>query len=327
MIAAHGVNIGHGYVKYIVIDQYGVELTPVVFPAQVGRALVAAEGSLRCAQTVAAGGASWWTGEDAQLAAAPLTLLAQARLRDPVMIPALVRGALNRFGSGLNGASLGVCVSGLPAAWAQDVEQARALGARLREGHEGYRSVRVIAEPLGVIYAQALDGQGQIAGDVTLTEGRIGVVDLGHHTVDLAIIHRLQPVPGSLETYQLGMARALAPIRAQLSTVADADLSIHQVDAAVTAEQLVIAGRARPLPAGWDRPLLAHAEAVARRVVEAWGSGSQLDAILIGGGGAAQPRIVAALTEAFAHAAPVDQPQTAIARGYARLARRLGGAS
>ncbi|NJO83639.1 MAG: hypothetical protein HC828_13095 [Blastochloris sp.] len=56
---------------------------------------------------------------------------------------------------------------------------------------------------------------------------------------------------------------------------------------------------------------------------ETWGSGAQFDAILIGGGGAEVEPLVAAIQKRFAHAHAVAQPQTAIARGYARLARRL----
>lgn len=32
-IAGHGPNLGHGYLKYILIDDQGIELPPVIFPA------------------------------------------------------------------------------------------------------------------------------------------------------------------------------------------------------------------------------------------------------------------------------------------------------
>jgi hypothetical protein len=190
--AGHGPNIGHGYVKYVVIDREGNELEPVVFPAMVSRAGRSVAGAIAHVDTVSAGGAQWWTGEDALLAPSPLTILAQERLSDPAFVPALLRSALKRLGN-LNGASSGVCVTGLPATWAADTEKARARGAHLRDAHSGYSGIRVIPEPLGLVYAEALDNHGQVAGDPALLEGQVAVVDLGHHTVDVAVLRRLVP--------------------------------------------------------------------------------------------------------------------------------------
>lgn len=92
------------------------------------------------------------------------------------------------------------------------------------------------------------------------------------------------------------------------------------------AQALLVAGQPRPLPREWDRPLLQNGEAIVARLVEAWGSGAQFETILIGGGGAELAPLVTAIQRRFTHARPVEQPQTAIARGYARLARRLGAA-
>lgn len=322
MTAGHGPNIGHGYVKYVLIDSAGVEHPPVVFPALVSRAARRVTGAIVQADTVAHAGAQWWTGEDALLAPSPLTILAQDRLLDPTFVPALVRGALQRLGD-LNGSARGVCVTGLPATWAADTDKARLLGAHLRAAHPAYTTIRVIPEPLGLVYAAALDNHGQVAGDPALLNGTVGVVDLGHHTVDIAQLRRLTPMPSSLDTYALGTARPLAQIRAQLSAAFERELSLFETDGAVRDGALAVAGQLRALPPHWDRPLLQNGAAIAARLTEAWGSGGQLDAVIIGGGGAELAPIVDAIRARFPHAHIVAQPQTAVARGYARLARRL----
>lgn len=324
MTTGHGPNIGHGYVKYVIIDSRGVELPPVIFPAQVAPAARAVAGALTTARAVKAANARWWVGDDAQLAT-PLTMLSQDRLQHAAFIPALVGGALARFGS-LNGAAGGYCVSGLPATWAGEVELARALGARLREAHP-YGQLRVIAEPLGLAYAAILDNHGRTVGDPTLTTGRVGVVDLGHHTIDLAELLRLAVVKDSFDTWQLGTAHALRTIRGHLAAATERELSLAEVDQAARAGRIRVAGVDRPLPAGWDRPLVEQGQQLVSRLRERWGSGASLDAILVGGGGAAENRLVEPLLAHYPHAVVVDQPQTAIARGYARLARRLGGAA
>lgn len=322
MGAGHGPNLGHGFVKYIVIDERGAELPAVVFPAVIARAGRQVSGALVHTASIEAAGDCWWVGEDALRSPNPLTMLAQERLSDPAFIPALLRAALARFGP-LNGSAAGACVTGLPATWAADPAKAHQLGDRLRDATGQYRSIRVIAEPLGLVYSALLDGQGEVVGDPALSAGMIAVADLGHHTVDTAVIRQLAPLPSGLNTFTLGTARPLREIRARLSATFERELTLYETDLAVRAGTLSAAGRERPLPSAWDQPLRENGAAIAARLVEEWGSGAQFDAILLGGGGAAEPRLVAAIQDRFPHATVVDRPQTAIARGYARLARRL----
>jgi hypothetical protein len=323
MTAGHGPNLGHGYTKYVVIDQTGAELAPVVFPAVTARARRQVSGALVRTETIEANGEQWWVGEDALLSPSPLTMLAQERLSDPAFIPALLRAALRRLGN-LNGSAGGYCVTGLPATWAADPAKARQLGDRLRQATGQYASIRVIAEPLGLVYSALLDNHGEIAGDTTLSAGSIAVADLGHHTVDTAVIRQLAAVPSGLNTFTLGTARPLREIRAQLSATFERELTLYETDLAVRAGTLSVAGCERPLPLAWDEPLRESGATIAARLVEEWGSGAQFDAILLGGGGAEEPRLAEAIRARFPHAVVVDRPQTAIARGYARLARRHG---
>jgi hypothetical protein len=323
MHAGHGPNIGHGYVKYIVIDGKGHELAPIVFPAMTAPAGRSVDGALAQAAAIELGGRYWWVGDDAQLAESPLTFLAQDRLTDELFIPTLLRGALARMGS-LNGASVGTCVTGLPATWASDQAKAKALGARLRAATTAYTSIRVIPEPLGLIYSQLLNTHGAIVGDPALQTGRVAVVDLGHLTVDIAEIQRMVPIADKLDTYSLGTAQPLKQIRARLSAHFERELTLHETDMAVRAGALRVAGHTEPLPVGWDRPLIENGESVASRLRDTWGRGKQFDTILIGGGGAEIAPLAEAICHTFGHAVRVDEPQLAIARGYARLARRLG---
>lgn len=323
MHAGHGPNIGHGYVKYVAIDAKGRELPPVVFPAMTAPAGRSVDGALAQAAAIEMDKRYWWVGDDALLSANPITFLAQDRLTDPLFIPTLLRGALSRLGS-LNGAAVGMCVTGLPATWAADPEKAKQLGARLRSATSAYTSIRVIPEPLGLIYSVLLDNHGAIVGDPTLRTGKVAVVDLGHLTVDVAQINRMVPTGDGLDTYQLGTAQPLKAIRAHLSAHFECELTLHETDQAVRAGRLQVGDRLMPLPAHWDRPLIENGKAVASRLGEVWGRGMQFKAILIGGGGAFSAPLTQAITAKFSHATVVAEPQLAIARGYARLARRLG---
>ena len=318
--AGHGVNIGHGFVKYVIVGPDGAERLPVVFPAQLARAGAAVSGALARAETVLMGDGFWWAGEDAQLGQ-PLTMLSQERLIDPVFIPALLKAALARLG--LQAGAGGVCVTGLPASWARDEEKARQLAERIRAASPGYRTIRVIPEPLGLVYAALLDGAGQVAGDLALSSGRVGVIDLGHHTDDVCVVDRMRPIDSSMATYQTGTARPLAQLGDLLAEQLERTLSLAEVDQAVRSGRTRLAGRDVALPPQWDAPIRANGEALAARLIERWGRATDLDAILIGGGGAELAPKVQAIQARFPHARVIEQPQTAIARGYARLARRL----
>lgn len=321
MAGFHGPNLGHGYVKYIVLTSDGEELPPVVFPAALAPAGRTVAGALTSVPAIDIAGTRYWTGDDAHYSAAPITMPSQARLSDPIFIPALLRGALARLGA-LNGAATGVCVTGLPASWAADEGRCRRLGDLLRAATERYTSVRVIPEPLGLVYSVLLDNRGELVADEPY-QGQVAVIDIGHLTVDVAVLRSLRPVPGSLATWQIGTVHPLGAIRSRLSATFDRELSIHEADQAVRSRGLIVGGTWRDLPPHWDAPIVDTGRQIADRLVESWQGGAQFDAILIGGGGAALEPLVHAIQGRFAHAQPVPDPQLAIARGYARLAARL----
>lgn len=329
MNAAHGINIGHGWVKYVILHEDG-RRDAVVFPATIAPAERRVRGGLRELPSVDHAGRRWVTGEDAQLQERPLTLVSQERLADPAFIPALVKGAHGRF-VGLNGARGGVCVSGLPATWcgqppAVDVGQRhrvtreQALGRLIREAHPFFGRMLVIPESLALWFARSLDDRGQ---ETTETTADAAVMDIGFHTVDIAGVRGGVLLLASLDTWAQGMIEPLRQVRKLLSATFEREFTLHQADAAARRGYLELAGERQELPFGWDRPFLDHGELLGRRAVEAWGRGRQFHEIVLGGGGAASERVVAGIIARFPHARPTETPQIDIALGMARRARRL----
>jgi hypothetical protein len=317
----HGLNIGNGYLKYLVVDELGRELPPVIFPALLAPAQQTVAGAVRQAAALTLpDGSRWWVGEDALLDESPRACLGVERLHDPHFIPALIRAACERLG---DLAADGVCVTGLPATWMQERAKAQALGERLRAGTDRYRRIQGIPEPLGMIYALVLDNDGEVAGDETLLTGDVAVIDGGHLTIDQAIVKGLVPLASGLRTWQLGTVKPLAQIAAQLSAHFDREFTPHAVDQIVRRGSVRIAGAERALPMHWDQPLIATGEAIAATLTASLGSGAQFDGILLGGGWALEERLTAPTLRCFPHATIVPDPQLSIARGYARLARRL----
>jgi plasmid segregation protein ParM len=323
MEQAFGINVGHGHTKLVAIDEAGSETVSVVLPSMIAPAELAFAGAVAEGATVQIGDETFWVGADAELASHPLTDLSVARLSDTRLLPALIKGAWRQ--SRLNGTVQGYCVTGLPANQ-HDRSRATALAERIREAVPhvfGPDQIEVIAEPVGVLYNELLTARGEMVGDDLLAEGRVGVIDLGHLTVDVAEVLARRPVAGALDTWELGTVRPLGSIRAVLAS--KRELTLHQVDQAVRVGGIRVRGEffalSDLLGPTWDAPLQANGRDIAARLVERWGSGSHLDAVLIGGGGAALPQVTDAIQERFPQAQIVNDPQMAVARGYARLAR------
>lgn len=321
MATYHGANIGHGYVKYALSTDDGERC--VTFPALVAPAQRTE--SLRAIPVVDIHNGFYWVGDDALLSRSPLTLRSQERLKNFVMIPALVRAALDRLELPHGGA----CVTGLPAAWITESALVVDLASRLREGAgvKGYfrgdvltTGIRVIAEPLGALFGEALDEQGQFVGGYQ--HARVGVIDLGHNTADWCIVDKLTVVPDSLASRELGSAAPLQALQARLSGVYGVDLSLYEVDRAIRAGCVKVAGDEQELPHGWDRAWLENGKQLADMTAQLWGNGARLDRILLAGGGAEMPQLIEALQTRYRHTVIAHDPQQAIARGYVRRARR-----
>lgn len=314
----HALNIGYAEVKAVTLTSDGAE-TSVVFPSLVAPAR-GTDSDLGGIMTVEIDGHQYWTGSDALLGNEAQSLLGQQRLFDLAFIPALTKAALKRLGATVGGQG----VSGLPAAWATRRELAVALGQRLRAGvQDGFFSgIKVLAEPQGGIYSLLLDAKGDIATNSKYT-GRVGVIDWGHHTVDIATVEKLTVVATSLQSFNMGTAKPLQRIQASISAQYGRDLALHQVDEAIRTGLVKVAGQDLPLPTSWDKPLIENARTVAARIADAWGGGLDLDVVVVLGGGAELEVVAEALRTTFPHSVVPGEPQLAIARGYARWGMRV----
>lgn len=322
----YGVNIGHGYVKGVRINGEGVELPPVIFPALVAPAGRSVAGALVNETRVKHLGETYWVGESALMSEQPLSRLDQSRIVDPVIIPVLVRHMLRRFGA-LVGAQ-GYCVTGLPTTWMANSDLCHALGARLRDGAEEtdawklFTGIKVIDEPLGAAYDAILDTNGEIVGPSDYRTGQIGVVDLGHNTVDVAVLHKLAPVASRMATFELGTAGPLNTIRALVSGMYNRQLTTYEADMAAREGVVRVRGEEKPLPSGCEAALRQNGDQVAEALASLWRGAHDLDVILVAGGGSHVAAITDAIRDAFPHATILPDGQLAIARGYAKLARR-----
>lgn len=215
----------------------------------------------------------------------------------------------------------GWAVTGLPASWIDVPGYQSLLGKRLRAGAPGITRMRSIAEPLAILYSLALNGNGEEINPALMT-GRYGFVDMGFLTVDVDEVFNMRPQEDGRDTWDLGAAGPVGQIRRMLHAHFDTPFEPFEVEMAIQTGKIKVGGKMRDLPNHWDEPLNRQGRTIRDRLVHKWRSGGQFDAIFLGGGWAAEERIIAPILTTFGNAQGVQRSQTSIARGYAYLARR-----
>jgi hypothetical protein len=321
----YGINIGNSWVKAVAMDRTGKETVMPPFPAQIASATEQEAGGIGNATPVFIDRRRYWIGDDAHLGT-PIRKTSQERFTDPVFLPALMAGIAQRMEI-----EAGVAITSLPAAWVNE-QNGHELGQRIREGlgTNVFHRIVAISEPLAALFSIVIDEHGRLIKDESLTEGHVGIVDIGGGTLDVSVVNALSLKPGSVHTWSdLGMQTALTSIRTSLNTTFRTRLSLTDTDLVVRERTIKVRGSRKPLPLDWDYPLRELARGIVGALEDVWGDGGDLDCILIAGGGAREDILVQAIqhryhnpdNEVFVRSIP--DSQNAIARGCARRAQMI----
>lgn len=313
-----GLIVGHGYCKAATLT------TARAFPAVAAPAVAADfESSLGTSRRAVELGDSgcWLVGQDA-LTFAPgrvVSILDRARYRSAAFV-AMARAALAQVAP--EGVPLRI-LSGMPSAWFADAAARAELEAAIVEAAAPWpaATVTIAPEAAGLFYRYVFE-QGFL--DLARTRGAVGVVDAGYRDVNVALFNDGRYVGG--ESIPGGAAEGLREVKRLITAAYGLEFSLHEVDQAIRAGEVLLDGQPRPLPSGSPEALtrgLPAIEGVARSLWPNGGRGAR--AILLGGGGA--HALAAALGRTFLQLLTLDEPQLAGARGFAaaaaaQLARR-----
>lgn len=223
-----------------------------------------------------------------------------------------------------------VVVTGLPVAFYGDKGRLQAVfEGQHRATRQGRRSqlfrvteCRVIPQPFGALLTMALDDRGHVA-DSKLAEGAVGVVDVGGKTTNLLSVNRLTEIARETASVNVGAWDVMRAVRDHLSEhCPNLEVRDHQIMEAIIARKIKYYGQSVDLGPVVDTALAPLAGQVVAQATQLWNGGAALDAILVSGGGALLlgPHI----QHQFPHAQVVDDPVFANARGFWKLAQRIG---
>jgi plasmid segregation protein ParM len=140
--------------------------------------------------------------------------------------------------------------------------------------------VKILPQPIGTIFNAVLDDAGQLS-DKRLAGGRLAVLDIGKHTVDLALTDGLVFIDKSSTSYNdLGLFESFKDISLALKG-AGYDIAPDSI------EPYIRSNRTLPgLPQIKEQAFASLAERIVSRVINAWPDLFTFDSIYITGGGA-----------------------------------------
>ncbi len=172
------------------------------------------------------------------------------------------------------------------------------------------RSVEVVPQPLGTYWSQALEAPASEDGAV---EGRVGILDIGFVTTDLAAVEDGEFIPARSGTVRVGLANAYLDIANRLFRQYGLERETYGLDSAVIKGRVTVSGRTVDIA-----PMCAQVfERLATKVLVELASTWQVEAfdtILLSGGGS--QLLSQYLLPHIPNARLVDDPITANCRGY-----------
>jgi len=220
-------------------------------------------------------------------------------------------------------------VTGLPVSYFADrgVLKETLLGVHTikRAGRDYVQRVEIgdvviLPQGLAAVLAEALNEKGVIRPG-PVSEGMVGLVDIGGHTVNVATFKELREIARQTLSIDAGMWGSLTEIGKRINAAYPGlELQGHEIADAVIGgtihykgDEHDITGIARAVLDGFARQILGAASQV-------WGNAARLDVLLVAGGGA---EIVGpALLTYHPKTRVVENPQWANCRGFLRFARR-----
>lgn len=194
-----------------------------------------------------------------------------------------------------------------------------------RDGQRREMAIRVdrlvvVPQPLGTFWAHALDGRGQPPEDPTLLEGRVGIIDVGFRTVDLATIAAGEYVARASRTIPVGLAHAYDLIAARMGQEIGLERETYALDESVISGEVRVNGKRIDISAIRDEALRHLATKVLVEIQSFW-QVPEFDLLLLTGGGGKllAPYLLGHLSQLQL----MEGPVTANSRGYVNWANRL----
>jgi len=190
-----------------------------------------------------------------------------------------------------------------------------------RDRHFMVNGVYLVPQAVGALFALILDRNGQIV-DGDLAGGRVGIIDVGTLTTNFVLVDRLRYIETGSDSITSGMSEVLTKVAKDLKREHGLDwtLNLDRVDEATRARSVEVYGESKSIDYLVDAYTGDLADTVIARASSLWGSGVDLRAVLLTGGGAHS--LAPYVRRKYPHTRTGDDPQWDNVTGYLRAGLR-----
>jgi plasmid segregation protein ParM len=180
-------------------------------------------------------------------------------------------------------------------------------------------SVVVAPQPFGSLFQELLNEHGKIVSD-SLEKGRVGIIDVGTYTTDFVVSDALRYVQRLSGSIRIGWSKVISQVQQELGDQHMLELTLHEVDRAVQAKEVRVRGELVSLESLIAPAITDVQTAIIARARDLWGQGTNLDAVLVSGGGG--PYLYDAIHDVYPHARLLNDAFWANAEGLYRFGQR-----
>jgi plasmid segregation protein ParM len=180
-------------------------------------------------------------------------------------------------------------------------------------------SVFVAPQPFGSLFRELLNETGKIANK-DVERGRVGIIDVGTFTTDFVVADELRYVQRLSGSARIGWSKVINQVQQALGDLYALELMPHEVDRAVQAQEVRVRGEPVSLEDLVQPAVTDIQTAIIARARDLWGAATNLDVILVSGGGG--PYLYDAIQDIYPHALLLDNAFWANVEGLYRFGQR-----
>jgi plasmid segregation protein ParM len=186
--------------------------------------------------------------------------------------------------------------------------------------------VRMLPQPMGSIVNLLMNDNGKI-GNPDLAKQKIGVVDIGFRTTDLAILDRLRYINRGSKTIDMGIAKGFGVIANKLREKSSVNVELYRLYRAAETGTITMRGHGFSFPKIRDQVYSQLATSIADEIDRLWANDWDIESIFLSGGGS---RELAGFLEPLivGNVIPIDPDQDSRlnnVKGYLKYARYIWG--
>lgn len=176
--------------------------------------------------------------------------------------------------------------------------------------------IEVVPQPIGTFWSTILDYDGQISNDI---DGRIGVIDVGFGTSDLALIEGGEFVYERSHTLNEGLSNSFREIQKQIKLEFGVEVDNHLLEETIRKNEVKLMGKPVDISEICNKVFTSFCNNLMVEISSLWNLNS-LDKVLITGGGGKlySPYLLSDIP----HASLIEDSFTANVRGYLSWLKR-----